>query len=97
MKIFIVIYVIFTFTKGYVVLDKTLIEKFLRAGLKRAAIAMRTDEKPLWQLDPVLYENLTYDVSNLGYSRLYFLSIYISHKYISKYISTYIHSRLKIN
>ena len=53
MKVVFLIFVISTFTNGLVIIDESLIEKFLRAGLNHAAIAIRDPpEMPLWKMDP---------------------------------------------
>ena len=67
MKVVFLLFTILSITNAQTTIDEGLVEKFLRAGLNRAAMAMRTGEEPLWPLDPVLVTNFTFSQDELEY------------------------------
>ena len=67
MKVVFLLFTILSITNAQANIDAELVEKFLKAGLNRAAMAMRTGEEPLWQLDPTLVTNFTFTLEELEY------------------------------
>ena len=67
MKVVFLLFTILSITNAQANIDAELVEKFLKAGLNRAAMAMRTGEEPLWQLDPTLVTNFTFTEEVLEY------------------------------
>ena len=74
MKVVFFVFTILSVTNTQVSIDEGLIEKFLRAGLNRAGMAMRTGEEPLWKLDPVLYTDHKFTQEELEEYESYFLN-----------------------
>jgi len=65
MKVVFLLFTILSISNAQTTIDAGLVEKFLRAGLNRAAMAMRTGEEPLWPLDPILVTNFTFSQDEL--------------------------------